>query len=174
MRLADFHFRLPLKVKGGHVTSMGNEEAFSRTSWEEGHVLLMQACLIFLIALFKSERRFGPLVLSAKPSMIMGDATPLKHKCMSFLPQCQYVACKIILSSSNTPQTYPLFLSLLAIVNSSFWFGTSRDAAKNAFFFLMAVIAAIPPITFTVSSGVGIVSVSVLCHVIKAGEKKSE
>jgi hypothetical protein len=97
-------------------------------------------------------------------------ATPLKHKCMSFLPQCQYVTCKIILSSSNAPQPYPLFLSLLAIANSSFWFGTSCDA----FFFFMAVISAINLIAFTVPSGVGNVFLSVFYHVFKAAEKNLE
>jgi hypothetical protein len=35
MSPSDFHFRLPLKVKSGHATSMGDEESFSRASWEE-------------------------------------------------------------------------------------------------------------------------------------------
>lgn len=35
MSPSDFHFRLPLKVKGGRVTSIGDEESFSQASWEE-------------------------------------------------------------------------------------------------------------------------------------------
>jgi hypothetical protein len=47
MRSADFHFMLPLKIKGGHATSMG-DKAFHRQVVKKVHVLFNAGVIDFL------------------------------------------------------------------------------------------------------------------------------
>jgi hypothetical protein len=47
MRSADFHFMLPLKIKGGHATSM-SDEAFHSQVGKKIHLLFNAGVLDFL------------------------------------------------------------------------------------------------------------------------------